>query len=320
MKNKLRLLSAVKCKLFTNQSGQVLIALVLTLLTILTVGLIIIQRSTVDVTTSTQNDQASRAFSAAEAGVEQALQGGSAITPQDLTNNSSYYVSASARLPLPNQALEYESTRKGEPTQFWLVDPFTDFGTNNPVAYYQRDGIYVYFGDKNAEKTATSNTLPALEISLIYFNTTDKKILAARTYVDTDSTRADNTRFYKCINSDYNILLDPPMINTSSSPNGTAEIDRSFKCRVRISTLYTGANIIPIMIRTRLLYVDFQPVAVGPEGFGAIGYSLPAQQTIFTSIGTSGQARKTIQVKKEDNVVPNFFDYAIYSAADIVKN
>ncbi len=302
------------------ESGQVLIALVLILLTILTVGLIIIQRSTIDITTSTQSDQASRAFSAAEAGIETAFQSNlpsGGFNSSALTNNSAYIVTTSARLPLVGQALEYPPIDKGEIAQFWLVDPNTDFNSAAPPAIgYQRDNIYVYFGDP---KLATAGEKPAIEVTRIFYNTTNQSITADRAYYDTDSSRTDpsnvNTNnFTLCSKNNADAYLLPQPINTSSNTNGLGTADRSFLCRARV--LLAEANLIPIMIRTRILYVDGQTVAVAPIDSGA---SLPAQATIYTSVGTSGQARKTIQAFKLDNVAPFFFDYAIFSVADIQK-
>lgn len=296
------------------ESGQVLIALVLILLTILTVGLIIIQRSTIDVTTSTQNDQASRAFSAAEAGIETAFQSNlsnGGFNSSALTNNSAYIVTTSAKLPLTGQALEYPPTGKGEVAQFWLVDPNTQFDTAIPTPYYQRDNIYIYFGDSNAP----ADSLPAIEVNRLVYNTNDKSISADRAYFDTDASRATTNSFTPCQAGNPEALLNPQPINTSSATNGLGTNDRAFKCRVRILTL-AQPNLIPIMIRTRILYVDSQPVAAAPIDSGA---SLTPQATIYTSVETSGQTRKTIQAFKLDNVAPFFFDYAIFSVADIQK-
>lgn len=298
-----------------NQSGQVLVALVLTLLTILTIGLIVIQRSTTDITTSTQNDQASRAFSAAEAGIEQALQ---SQTPSsfsdDLTNSASYIVTPSARLPLIRQALEYPPTGKGEVAQFWLANP------NTLNQFYTKSAAYIYFG--NADSSGSN--LPAIEITLITRDNNTNEYQASRRYVDTDPTRAVNTSFEACTNTDPNLLINPLPINTSSTANRNNTSDRRFKCRVRINTFFSN-NIIPIMVRTRVLYSDNHPVALAPipeaplAGDKTDGNSLPDQATIYTSIGVSGQSRKTIQSFKLDNVVPFFFDYALFSVADIAK-
>lgn len=298
-----------------NESGQILIALVLTLLTILTIGLIVIQRSTTDISTSTQNDQASRAFSAAEAGIEQALQANTTIPLQNsLSNNASFVVSPSARLPLPGQAFEYFATTRGEVAQVWLAN------LSDPLLspYYMREQMYVYFGDPNA----TGNASAAVEINLVTRNNGTGEYVSQRWFYDTISR---SNGFTRC-GDDTSSLLNPLPINTSLSSDGTVTSDRSFKCRVRINTFaqpatVTPANpgITPIMIRARVLYGDKQQFAVAPIPNGTAGDDIPPQATIYTSIGLSGQSRKTIQVMKVDGVVPFFFDYAVFSTADIIK-
>lgn len=76
------------------QQGQILLIMVLTLVVVLTVGLSVASRSITNVKISKQNEESARAFQAAEAGVQQALQsysGGDVNLPQSsLANESSF--------------------------------------------------------------------------------------------------------------------------------------------------------------------------------------------------------------------------------------
>ena len=56
-----------------NKKGQILLALILVMTVALAIGLSVIQKSLVDVSTSTKVEQSSMAFSAAEAGIERSL-------------------------------------------------------------------------------------------------------------------------------------------------------------------------------------------------------------------------------------------------------
>lgn len=71
------------------QDGQILLAVVLVMVVALTVGLSLAVRATTNIRTSSEEESSQRAFSAAEAGIEQALAN---PTPAgvSLTNNSSY--------------------------------------------------------------------------------------------------------------------------------------------------------------------------------------------------------------------------------------
>src|SRR5258708_9711539 len=95
-----------KFKFSNSQNGQIVVVLVLVMLVALTIGLAITLRSVSDVTTSTQTEQSSRAFSAAEAGIERAIQDGpgAAQTSQfALDNQSNAQVTLSSNLPRDHQ-------------------------------------------------------------------------------------------------------------------------------------------------------------------------------------------------------------------------
>src|SRR3989339_1641784 len=57
------------------QAGQVILILILVMAVALAIGISVIQRSLSDISTSSKVEQSSRAFSAAEAGIEKALRG-----------------------------------------------------------------------------------------------------------------------------------------------------------------------------------------------------------------------------------------------------
>ena len=68
-----------------NQHGQALLIVLLTLAVTLTVVLSVVSRSVTDITVSTYEEDALRAFSAAEAGIEEALLKGSIEDPVPVT-------------------------------------------------------------------------------------------------------------------------------------------------------------------------------------------------------------------------------------------
>ena len=71
------------------EQGQVLLIIVLVMVVALTVGLSLASRSLIQVRTTGEQAESQKAFSAAEAGIEQALQTGQNITAeQDLGNNA----------------------------------------------------------------------------------------------------------------------------------------------------------------------------------------------------------------------------------------
>lgn len=282
-----------------NQNGQIIIVLLLTMLVALTIGLGVTQRSVNDISTSTQNEQSTRAFSAAEAGIEAALSNGAAISGLDLGNSSTIVdAKLSGYLPAAGQALEYFPIFRETPVQFWLADP------NNLTPYYTGTQVDLYFG------TADLTTdLPAMSVNFI---TRDQGGVyhSYRDFIDTDGSRTVNSNgFTSCGNF-------TGAINTSNSSDANpANQTRRFKCKVTIPSTPIPSNETPILIRGRILYSSAShPVAVSPR----VG-SLPPQARIVTSIGLSGQSQKTIQVFNEDKVAPFFFDFAVFSAGNITK-
>lgn len=294
---------AVHCPLSSvySQDGQIVIILLLMMLVILSIGLAITQRTITNVTTSTQTEQSSRAFSAAEAGIERAIQGNSSTqTTVNVSlpgNESSATVSVSGDLPVSTQALEYPPLSKEEIAQFWFANPVT------LAAFYNNSTFKVYFGNENG-----STDKPALEVNVITQNGGNYN--SYKYYYDSNTVRADQNIFNKVNCAGGN------SINTSESSNS------QFYCQVDVpptptdrtgAPSYTGT---PIMARIRFLYTNNKhKIAVNPVGGG----SLPPQAKTFTSTGTAGSAQKRIKVFRELYYIPHYFDFSVFSSGDIIK-
>lgn len=285
-------------------SGQIIIVLLLLTLVALSVGLAITQRTITSVTTSTQGEQSSRAFSAAEAGIEKASQtcspgqmNCSSIPNISLANNASADVSLSPPIPFPEQALEYPPLGKEEIAQFWFAVP----STLEP--FYTANSFSLYFGNPNAY---TSNDAPAIEVNVITFDGTN--YISNRYFYDSVPSRIGQNgfRFANCNN-----LFTIPSANINNYPTSQFVCKASVPCTG--CAVYTGT---PVLARVRVLYSRTkQKVAVQPN----IGLSLPPQATIYTSTGNSGQSQQTISVFKSANTVPFLFDYAVFSSGDLIK-
>lgn len=283
----------------TNQKGQVIIVLLLTILVGLSIGLVVTQKTVTDVTTSTQTEQSSRAFSVAEAGIERALSGDlTSVTVADTENESNAVIKSIENLPNPHQALEYQNKINKEDTaQFWLSN--MDL---NP--YYPQDrDLFLYFG--NIDEPESKN-IPAVETILI---TKDgSNFTAKREYFDANPARTVNNLFAQSCTVNQQI----PTTNSKT----TTDL-RPFRCRVKIRTLPTG---IPIMLRARILYSDTpQPIALSPDTKPPDPRSLPPQLTRYYSTGRAGQSQKIITATKHTNILPSLLDYAVFSNSSIVK-
>lgn len=283
------------------QSGQVLVLLIVIMTIALSVGLSIIQKSISDVSTASKVEQSSRAFSAAEAGIEKALQGGSGNVDFLSGNNSSANITdmgfgpAIAVAGSPQAALEYPPLAKEDVVQVWLAD-FTSTASR-PPDYYKQTSLDVYWGNSTTDRAA-------IELTLIYFEPNQYK--TRKWYLDNNQAiRAQENGFEKVTTcSGYNI--------------GTI----SYQCKKTI-TLPTESGL--MLLRARLLYNSTsQPFAVQAvtcpsTDTNCRDYSLPPQAREIYSRGTAGETQRTVKVFREEKVVPFYFDYAIFSTGKITK-
>lgn len=284
-------------------SGQVIIILLLVMVVALAIGLAVVGRSITEISTSTNSENSSRAFSAAEAGMENILYDSSlpgftnysGNSDTTLTNNAAAKVNWNTNMPSVGTALEYPSFGKESFAQFWLADPQTD----PPARSYTGTNFNLYFGDPNPEPVYTGNddsNYPAIEVRVILSNNTS--ILK---FFDSQPSVTLRSNFMKCSGGPFTIIT-----NNNTQPS-------SFLCRVPITGL--TASPYPVMVRVRMLYTETNhPVALQPTSG-----SLPFQAKIFDSKGTAGNVQRNLKVFQEESVMPHIFDYAIFSLGAVGK-
>lgn len=299
-----------------NQRGQVLLVLILIVTVALAIGISVIQRSLSDVSTSSQVDQSARAFSAAEAGIEKAIQADSSFSGASLNNNSTIQGVQRNTGPALYQALEYPLSSTSEMVHIWLADPSAD----PPAEFYDQPDIKIYWGLASAAQGYLETDNPALEVTVTYYETPDvgpPSIVGGysqkRFFYDSDPVRRESNGF-----NDGN-CTDNFTINTSEGNS------RSFRCRTTIPDLPADGwptTSTLMLLRARFLYSKAsQPFAAQPLGVGCgtDACSLPLQSRTFIATGASGSTQRTVKVFMEDKVVPFYFDYAIFSASEITK-
>lgn len=280
--------------------GQIVLILLLVITVALGIGLAVVSRSITDVSTATKVEDSSRAFSAAEAGIEKAIQGDTAITSPILIGQGATLNEVQKNtVPAVGQALEYPPLNQEDVAQIWLADP----ATPNLDKFYDKAAIDVYWGSIGI---TNDNDKPAVELTVVYKDTSGN-YLGKKFFYDPNNLRATNQNRFSTPSCPNNLS-----ITTSMGP------DRKFLCKANIdlsSSSLQGLSSL-MLIRSRLLYNQTpQPFALNPLDGG----SLPHQAKIYTSIGSSGQTQRKVSVFKLDKVVPPYFDYAIFSAADITK-
>ncbi|GEM_PF-1480764 len=295
-----------------DQKGQVIIILLLVMLVSLSVGLALTQRSVNDVTTSTQVEQATRAFSAAEAGIQKALSSPlplGYILPLD--NNSSATVDSSGLLPYSgtNAGIEYPKIGRETTAQFWFVDPSV---VGAPVAFYNPGSASfdLYYGN------ALTTDLPAVDVTVVIQS--GSNFYTYSQYYDSHTTRADPPS--------GNGFTETSCTNPTMA-TGILGNSRQFYCRQTVGPILDLGTVAPsdscgtatcklILARIRFLYIkENHSLAIAP----VVGSQFPPQVQIYNATGTAGQSQKQVQAFKVKDVVLPWFDFALFSTNEIIK-
>lgn len=289
--------------------GETILILILVMTVALAIGLSIVQKSLIDVSTASKVEQSSRAFSAAEAGIEKALQEStitSHSTPSFTDNSSSVtsildtgLIPPVAAIGARQDALEIPNIGKEEIAQVWLAD--FNSTANPPPAYYQQPTLEVYWGNNPQDQ-------PAIELTLVHWGGSNYQ--PSKWYLDPVAAR-DNG-FTK--------------VNLNCVGGYTPNRGLSaYQCKYDVPLPASSDTTWPILLRARMLYKASQPIAVGaavdcPSTVtSCTSYSLPPQARIIVSTGVAGETQRRVKIFQQSKIIPPFFDYAIFSAGDISK-
>lgn len=282
-----------------NQRGQIILVLILVMTVTLAIGLSIVQKSLTDVSTASKVEQSSRAFSAAEAGVEQTLTRGVNCTGSGCRsfaeNNSSIKEIVDSGL-IPNTpsvgtrqvALEFPPLAKEDIVQVWLAD--LNSPSNPPADFYKQTTLDIYWGNSATDRAA-------IEVTLVSFENGSYK--STKWYLDQIQRNNGFTQVTSC--------------------GGYSVGNNTYQCRETLTGLPTSGA---MLLRARLLYnTTSQPFAVWVPAASTCGSpcSLPPQARSITSTGIAGETQRSVNVFQLDKVVPSYFDYAIFSAGEISK-
>lgn len=287
------------------KKGQIVLILLLVMSVVLGIGLSVVQRSFTDVSTSTKVEQSTRAFSAAEAGIERAINAspGPVISQPLALGNDAFIAQANTtEIPFIGQALEYPPVGREEIAQIFLATPAT------LSAYYTQTSLDIYWG----RVAVLGRERPAIEINLIHKNSVGTYLKTQYFYdphLGTDGRPGNG-------------FADPASLASSGCAGYTLDTTggsgRQFLCRVRLTSLPSSPSVLT-MVRMRLLYLnDNQPLAVSGVGSCGTACSLPPQAKMYISVGTSGETQRKIQVFSQ-SVVPFLFDFALFSTREITK-
>lgn len=299
---------AAQMKRNIKQKGQALLVILLVMAVILTIALSIASRSVTDISVSKQEDDASRAFSAAEAGVEQALNSGTLQTSANLSSGGTF--NATVQDLVSSGTKEYVVpllVASGESVPIWFANHDTNNGNalacsaNYPCSV--ANDLTLCWGSG----TYSSDSLkPAVEISVFY---------------TTSGNNWATTKIARAVYDPYNSRSGS---NNFSTPVGGGQtIDStvfSFCQNFKLSDLGVTArpNITdatgPQFMRVKLFYNTDRSYPVGIIVNDA-NASLPPQGNDINSLGQSGDAARKIEVNRLFRDLPPVFDFGVYSGS-----
>ena len=283
------------------ESGQALLIVLLGMAVILTLVLSIVSRSVTDISLTKKDEESLRAFSAAEAGVEQILVGGPNATtfPNSSYSGNVVYIEGETYYNLVNK---YYS---GEVGTVWFVS-------------HDASGNLTCGGGANCVNPANNtfkicwgsidNTPPAIEVSL-YYDTTGQifsgnfaNVKIARSTFDSDVTRRTNENFFGQGYASTCTFASGPTYNyTSNFKNFYSDLGLPAGCNAQCL----------LFAKIKMLYnsvPDNVGVALNNDTF-------PAQAKKVTSIGYSGEATRKVEAVQTFAEPLSIFDNAVFSNA-----
>lgn len=282
MKNFGKKLSTIR-----DDQGQVLLVVVLVMVVTLTVGLSVVSRSVTNLRNATDEEHSQKAFSAAEAGIEQSInatcteQTGCTIADTFTENKAKF-----SAIAIPVSGKEFllnggNIVAKDDGVDLWLSDYSED-----PLLIYQNPwsgNLTIYWGDTSMSDDCQQ---AALEVIIIYGPKTAPT--SKRDTADPCSARKQANNF-----------------SPSSSGGGTIA-GVAFKYKMTINLIENEVTKRALLARIVPLYTNAK---IGVSGENA----LPSQGNIITSEGTSADTkRKIVLVRGYPGLPAEFFGYILF--------
>ena len=286
----------------SNQSGEIILIILLVMAVGLTIGLAVASRSITDIRLSNQIEESSRAFSAAEAGIEEILKTGlvGSTSLSGTIGGTDYDVQLNS-LSATNDIFNFPTEiSEGDTQTVWLVEQKADgTGPDDSNIEYASNTITICWVDLE------SGVIPAVEVSLLFKKNSDGSYRIARGAFDPDNSRSGGNGFSNAQNGDR--------CGFTESTQYWEQINfNSFDPSVN----FQQNQDIPIALRIRPVYVATK---IGVKaGSGGI---IPEQGKSIISTGQTGSG-----VERRWNVVQTYaspndiFDYTVWSTNDLTKN
>lgn len=308
-------------------SGQALLIVLLVMSVVLTVVLSTVSRSVSDVAITGLEENALRAFSAAEAGVEQSLLDQTVGTfgpvAVDSGDSSVSYTRVVSEPTEPTGRFEYpKEIVSGETASFWLVSHAANAGRltcpggSTPCFVASAASQLRFCWGNGAVENADVSKRPAIEVMFYYDDSNPVGSVAS----------TNNFSSVKVARVTFDPVSSRPTGNNSFGTqvnSGNCQIGtRNFTYRSGLAvppSVYNACSGRPgcmLMAKVRTYY-NSTPIPVGIVTES--GNSIAAQGFRIESTGVAGDATRQVNVVQVYPEIPDIFDAAIFSLRNITK-
>jgi len=298
-----------------NERGQVLLMVLLSVAVVVTVSLSVVSRSISDVTITSQEEESLRAFNAAESGIEevlvQNLLPGESLESQIVSDADTpleaKFDAAVSSFPDATQSFSYPvRLANGEIATVWLIGHSGDSLTCVGETCYTADTLELCFGDYSLNPL--DSAAPAIEVSLLYENSSGALRMANGAFDPNSSRRASNSF------SDVTSLGTCSITQGTTTTNYLASVDINFNSFLNETS---GTHSTPGRLKALLVRFLYN---TSSQPFGVVGIAnLPTQGKLVSSLGTSGEASRKVQVYQLFPTPPEIFNSALFSNSSITK-
>lgn len=290
-------------------AGQALLLVLLSMAVVLTIVLSIVSRSITDISVSTREEEALRAFSAAEAGIEQSLVVGTSVG-QTQIGDASFATNVTSAASGGKEFSYPIELSSGESVVTWFVahDASGNLVCNagNPCF----TGSTVKFCWGKAGTSSNSTTTPAIEASIFYTTVPGDYSTAriARETADPNGARRATNSF-------------------SSADAGTCQVEGTtyqFQKTINfppigiLPAVYNSQNGLQYAVVRMFYNTDVSHLVGTSVNFPGTS-NLPPQGLKLESLGTSGEATRKIEVFQGYGEVPPLFGGVLFSTSGITK-
>ncbi len=287
----------------SHEKGQTLLIVVLVMVVSLTIGLSVASRSITNLRTTTEEENSQRAFSAAEAGIEQVLKKNTEITELPLGNNTSIKKAKPTDIGGSEFLLNSGNlVSKDDGADVWFVAHNSDGTLNYTSGWQQLAGdakLTVYWGSSAdvCDRDVAKNTMAGIEIIVI--SGSNGNPVTTRYAVDPCANRRSSNAFSTEDETGlYNVPQSPP--------------NKTFRYRKTIDIRNTSKGIV---VRIVPLYAA-SPIGVKGCSFNSSQScnEFPSQGKRIESTGTSGGTdRKVTFLRGYPKLPSEFFGYILFS-------